>query len=102
VTWETRDVLLIVGAVASAAATIITVRHTVAALSKDLERTAAELRESIKGLTESRDKLGARLGRLERTQAINAAVARVTGTPVLGTPVPRAIKDNDDSGDSEG
>lgn len=100
--WETRDVLLILGAVVSAAATIIAVRHHLATLTRELERTAAQHLERIKGLEESRDKQGERIGRLERTQAINKAIARVVGTPVLGTPVPRAIKDGNDSGESEG
>lgn len=100
-TWETRDVLLIVGAVTSAAATIIAVRAQVSNMARELERSAAQLLERIKALEESRDKLGARLGRLERNYAIHAALARQAGTPVLGTPVPRAIKGGDDSGEAE-
>lgn len=101
-TWETRDVLLIVGAVVSAAATIITVRHHMAALTKDFERTTAELKQQITSLQESRDKLGERIGRLERWRAIKLAVAKRLATPPVGTSVPRGVKDGNDSGETEG
>jgi hypothetical protein len=102
-TWETRDVLLIVGAVVSAAVTIQVVRSQVATLTRELEKTASGLLERIKALEDSRDKLGARIGRLERTQAINAAIARYAATPALGTAIPTAlVKGGDDSGESEG
>lgn len=101
-TWETRDVLMILGAVVSAAVTIVAVRHQVATLTENTRTQAAALLERFKALEESRDKLGERLGKLERIVAVNAAVSKAYGTPALGTRLPPALQGPDDSGEHKG
>jgi hypothetical protein len=90
---------MLVGAVASAAVTVVAVRHQVSALAERLRESLAAVDQRCKGLEESRDKLGERIGLVERQQAVNTAVARALRTPALGT---RVLQPSDDSGEHKG